>query len=277
MEKRVDSLSTTTENIYSQQYSLNSSKLTFSKSDTHNSHQEGNSRPHSQDCSRSELKPHVHAHKRRGERFKSNMRHYNWAHSQIETEQGKPIGGDVPRMSLSPPPLPSKFRIKPTHQKLRLSTSFTPSSSKVVSAGEATHHRLRLSTSFTPPTSPMGQDEYVSSQPIPEHGGGAEQSLFYSSASSAAYQTKSQPEPATIPELDVASGAKIMKFNPVKKKSSPMSKIAILRRRSVNEFNKNSTKTKLTRKTSYEGTPFSQELRFSSTSNFKQNHGWSFN
>lgn len=244
MEKRVDNLSHITESIYSQQYGLCEEEQVFTKSaDAYSMHQQ---RFFSQEYPPTELKPHPVRH-RRDERYKSNIRRNHWPHV-IQQDMGL----DGPS---SPPPSP--------YSSSKVASSISPYGT--------THHKLTISTSLTPPTSPRVQELWPSS-PTAEHQG-MEQHLFYSTASSMTCQTRSQPDPSN----GGSSSAKIVRSNAVKKRNSPISKIAILRRRSVTELTKHPTKSKLlTRKISYGGQPLSQELSFSSSKS-KQNQGWSFN
>lgn len=250
MEKRIDNLSHVTEDIYSQQNRKQA--LTFTKSDTYSIHQQENTanRPHSQEYSHTELKPQAAKH-RRGERYKSNVRRNNWVHVDQQDGNIGPLGGDIPTS-------PSSY------SSSRVASSLSPYGT--------THHKLSISTSLTPPTSPMGQEPWLS-LPTAEHQS-MEQHLFSGTASSMAYQTRSQPEPSII--LEDSTAPIIMRSSAARKKSSPISKIAILRRKSVSELTKHSTKSKLlTRKISYGGQPLSQELSFS-TPKSKLNHSWNY-
>lgn len=253
MEKRVDSLSHITESMVNSQQCSPYGEQPFIKSDSFSDKEDRTTyRNYSQEYPCMDFIPHTAtARSRRAERYKSNIRCNNW---QEETDNaGEQASEDAPRVSLSPPP-----------------SSFGSSKATSLSPSRALHHKLRLSTS-PPPPSPVAQER----RPLSMQEDSTKQHLFYSAASSTAYHFKSQPEPSTIYE-EGAPSAKMIRSNAIKKRRvSPISKIAILRRRSETEFTKQPVKPKHARKTSYGGKPFSQELNFSTAKN-KQNQGWHF-
>lgn len=206
---------------------------------------------------------------RNGERYLSNVRHNFW--KQGATHPGDPEQNEEntgPKMPPSPPLSPQN-------------------SHKVVSfsSGGMVHHKLTTTT--TPPTSPLVQEQRMkpaeSSMTDYPHSQGMEQHLYHSTGAGVGYHTRSQPEPiinSTIYESGSPSGKQI---KPVTQQRmiSPISKIAILKRRSsVSELTQHSTKSQLlTRKTScvndYGVRQSPNDLSFSKLKK-KKTQSWSF-